>query len=81
MPPVRELPEVGKPAEALEEFEASLTLYPARFNGPHGVGLAVERAGCEGAARKSSRQLLHMTKDGRGLSPELVPARSFVEGS
>ncbi len=86
MLPVRELLaetllESGKPGEALREFESSLAIYPARFNGVYGAGLAAERAAQETAARKYYAQLLEMAKEGDGLRPELVRARKYLEKS
>jgi tetratricopeptide (TPR) repeat protein len=86
MLPVRELLaeallEAGKPTEALEQYEASLAIYPGRFNGLYGAGLAAERAGKEELTRKHYGQLLDMTKEGDGLRPELARARAHLEKS
>jgi len=82
--PVRELLaeallESGRPAEALVEYEASLRIYPARFNGVFGAAHAADEAGKKDAARKYYGQLLELAKDGDGSRPEIARARAFLK--
>ncbi len=70
--------EAGRPADALAEFEASLRLYPARFNGVAGAARAAEQAGQGESARKYYDQLLALAAAGDGGRAELAHAREFV---
>jgi tetratricopeptide (TPR) repeat protein len=70
--------ETGRPAEALEQFEATLRLYPARFNGVAGAAQAAERAGQAESARKYYEQLLALAEGGDGARTELARAHEFV---
>ena len=45
------LMELGQPAEALPQYEASIAKEPNRFRGLYGAGLAAERAGDQARAR------------------------------
>ena len=45
------LMELGRPAEALPQYEASIAKEPNRFRGLYGAGLAAERAGDRARAR------------------------------
>jgi tetratricopeptide (TPR) repeat protein len=81
--PVRELLgeallEAGKPAEALAQFDASLAIYPKRFNGLYGAARAAEGAGRRPEAERHYAALLELAKDGNGERPEIAEARRFV---
>lgn len=52
--------ELGKPAEALTEYQASLHAAPARFNSYLGAARAAERAGQKDAARDFNARLAAM---------------------
>ncbi|MFN0149891.1 MAG: tetratricopeptide repeat protein [bacterium] len=83
MLPVRELLaeallDSGKPDEALTEFQASLAIYPARFNGLYGAARAASKAGREADASRYAAQLLAMTKVGDGSRPEIEEARALI---
>jgi len=83
--PVRELLaeallEVGKPAEALAEFQASLKIYPGRFNGVRGAARAAAAAGDKHAARRYYEELLALARSGDGARPEVTEARNFMAG-
>ena len=47
------LMELGRPAEALPQYEASIAKEPNRFRGLYGAGLAAERAGDQGTGEKT----------------------------
>ena len=84
--PVRELLaetllEAGKPAEALAEFEASLKIYPGRFNGLCGAARAADRAGRRQAAVGYYTRLLDLAKPGDGTRLEIAEARAFLKRS
>jgi tetratricopeptide (TPR) repeat protein len=84
--PIRELLgeallESGKPAEALVEFEASLKIYPARFNGLCGAARAADRAGRKAEAHRYYGELLELAKAGDGTRPEIAEARAHVKRS
>jgi tetratricopeptide (TPR) repeat protein len=70
--------DAGRPAEALAEFEASLKLYPARFNGVAGAARAAEMAGDGDKARRYYEQVIALGASGDGERPELARAREFV---
>ena len=70
--------EAGRPADALVEFEASLRIYPARFNAVAGAARAADEAGREDSARKYYAQLLALSATGDGTRPELQVAKQFV---
>ncbi len=84
--PVRELYaeallENGKPAEALAQYEASLKIYPARFNGVCGAARAAAASGRRTEARKYYEQLLSLAGGGDGARPELAEARAYLKRS
>jgi hypothetical protein len=60
------LAELGRPADALVEFEASLKNYPNRFNAHFGAGRAAEQTGKADIARKHYQH------------EELAKARAFL---
>src|SRR6478672_2123845 len=71
--------ELKRPAEALKEFEATLTREPNRFRSLYGAAQAAKLAGNRQAAQKYFRELLKVAE--RADSPgrqELVEARSEV---
>jgi len=69
---------VGRPREALAEFERSLQRDPQRFRGLAGAGRAAEAAGDGQAARQHYAALLAQGADGDAARPELVHARAFL---
>ena len=71
--------ELKRPAEALKEFEATLTREPNRFRSLYGAAQAAKLAGNRQAAQKYFRELLKVAE--RADSPgrqELVEARTEV---
>jgi tetratricopeptide (TPR) repeat protein len=86
MLPVRELLaesllEIGRPAEALVEFQASLHLNPGRFNAVYGAAKAADKAGKPAEARKYYGQLVALDKAADGTRAELVEARAYLKRS
>ncbi len=81
--PIRELLadallESGRPEEALAAYEASLAIYPRRFNGVAGAAQAAARAGRKEQATKRYRELLELAATGDGTRPELRAARDYL---
>ncbi len=72
--------EMGRPEEALREYEASLREAPGRFNSLYGAGRAAEAADRREVAARMYGALLAQCVAG---SPrvELARARKFREGS
>jgi tetratricopeptide (TPR) repeat protein len=68
--------EVGKPAEALKEFEATLKKEPNRFRATYLAAKAAQQAGDRAAARKHFAELVEICKRGDTPGrPELAEAR------
>ncbi len=70
------LMEMGQPAAALAEYEASFTRDPNRFRGTYGAARAADGAGDRDKAVLYSRKLLELAKDADTNRPELVWARA-----
>lgn len=70
--------ELGRPAEALVEYELSLKAFPNRLNGHLGAGRAAERAGKRDAARKHYAQALALAGAGDSRKDELAAARAYL---
>ncbi len=81
--PARELEadlllELGKPAEALKAYEASLRRAPGRARSLFGAARAAELAGDQAAARRWYQRLLEVTAKGDGTRPEVEVAKKAV---
>jgi tetratricopeptide (TPR) repeat protein len=74
------LMELGRPAEALAQYEASLAKEPNRFRGLYGAALAAERAGDRARARVHYEKLASMTSGSNGSRPELKRVREVIAG-
>ena len=72
------LAELGRPADALAEFENSLKNYPNRFNAHFGAGRAAEKAGQPAVARKHYQHAIELAGEGDGRREELATARAFL---
>jgi tetratricopeptide (TPR) repeat protein len=72
------LMELGRPAEALPQYEASIAKEPNRFRGLYGAGLAAERAGDQGRARGHFEKLAAICAQSESTRPELIHARQVV---
>jgi tetratricopeptide (TPR) repeat protein len=69
--------ELGRPQEALKEFEASASRDPNRFRGFYGAALAAERSGNAAKARAYFAKLSELGRKG-DARPELERARIFL---
>jgi tetratricopeptide (TPR) repeat protein len=74
------LMELGRPAEALAQYEASLGKEPNRFRGLYGAAQAAERAGDKARARVHYEKLASMTAGGQSTRPELKRVRGVIAG-
>jgi hypothetical protein len=70
--------ELGRPAEALPQYDASIAKEPNRFRGLYGAGLAAERAGDRARARGYFEKLTALCAASDGTRPELVQARQLL---
>ncbi|HUF92482.1 MAG TPA: hypothetical protein VMR23_08910, partial [Candidatus Limnocylindria bacterium] len=70
--------EVGQPAKALTEFEASQQREPNRLHGLAGAAAAAEAAGDRARAKTYYERLLALTTGADTQRPEIVRARAFV---
>jgi tetratricopeptide (TPR) repeat protein len=70
--------ELGQPAKALAEFEASQKTDPNRFHGLAGAARAAEVVGDAAKAKTYHTQLLELAKTADAERPEIVRARAFV---
>ena len=72
------LMDLGKPADALAQYEASIAKEPNRFRGLYGAALAAERSGDAKRARVHYAKLASVTKGSNGGRPELARLREQV---
>jgi tetratricopeptide (TPR) repeat protein len=70
--------EIGRPAEALAAFEATLAASPNRLNTLYGAGLAAERAGNVAKARAYYEQLIQTTVAGDHGIARVEQARTWI---
>lgn len=70
--------ELGQPAEALKEFEASLTASPKRFNGVFGAARAAELAGNTATAEKYYQEVVTLSEGRASNREELERAKAFL---
>jgi len=72
------LVEVGRPADALTEYEQALKRSPNRFNSLYGAGRAAEAARNPAAARTYYAKLVEVCADGEAGRGELRHAKAFL---
>ncbi len=72
------LMELGQPAEALPQYEASIAKEPNRFRGLYGAGLAAERAGDRARARGYFEKLVAMSAPSNSARTELAHAKQVL---
>jgi len=72
------LRELGRPGEALAEFEASLKRAPRRLAGLYGAARSAQLAGNKGAAARYFAELAEVTKASDGTLREVKEARTFA---
>jgi tetratricopeptide (TPR) repeat protein len=72
---------LGRPKEALAEYEVALRLSPNRLNGLYGAGRAAEDSGEKAKAGRYYAGLLKSTDGGADSArTEMAHAKSFVAG-
>jgi hypothetical protein len=72
------LMELGRPVDALPQYEASIAKEPNRFRGIYGAGLAAERAGDRERARGHFEKLVTISVQSDTMRPELAYAKQVV---
>jgi hypothetical protein len=72
------LMELGQPADALPQYEASIAKEPNRFRGLYGAGLAAESAGDQARARAHFEKLAALCAQSDSTRPELARARQVL---
>ena len=72
------LMELGRPAEALPQYEASIGKEPNRFRGLYGAGLAAERAGDRVRAKGHFEKLTATAAQSDATRPELAHASQVL---
>jgi hypothetical protein len=70
--------DLGQPAAALREFEASQRTEPNRLHGLAGAGRAAELAGDTAKAKTYYARLVELTKTADTERPEVARARAFL---
>jgi tetratricopeptide (TPR) repeat protein len=70
--------DLGRPAEALKEFEASQLREPNRLRGYYAAARAAERAGDPAKARLQYGQLVTLTAEADTDRPEVAQAKAFL---
>jgi len=70
--------EVGRPADALAEFEGALEATPNRFRSLYGAARAAELAGDAERARQYYAKLLEVSRWADGERPEPAEAKRFL---
>ena len=70
--------DLGQPAVALKEFEASHRVEPNRFQGLYGAARAAELAGDGVKARTYYGRLVALGQGADGDRPEIKKAKSFI---
>jgi hypothetical protein len=80
MIPARELlgdmlMDLGQPADALAQYEASIAKEPNRFRGLYGAALAAERSGDKARAKVHYSKLASVTKGVQSTRPEMARLR------
>lgn len=70
--------ELGRHAEALSEYEATLRAFPHRFHGLNGAARAAEAAGRKAEAHRYYQDLIELGGAGGGARAEVAHARTFL---
>jgi hypothetical protein len=70
--------ELGRPADALREYETSFRSMPDRFNAVFGAGRAAELSGNAALARKHYARLTALSEGGDGTRKEVRHAKAFL---
>jgi len=75
------LMELGRPGDALREYEADLRGHPRRFNGLYGAGMAAWKAGDRDKATGYFQQLPGIVDSARCDRDEIRKVRAMLKGS
>ena len=75
------LMEMGRPADALAEYEKSMTIDPNRFNGLYGAVIAAKSIGNNTKATNYLEQLLKNCSAAQPERPELVHAKQLLRNN
>jgi Tfp pilus assembly protein PilF len=70
--------ELNEPAQALQEFEASLQAAPARFRSFYGAAKAAERVADHAKARQYYEKLVALCNQADTERPEMAEAKAFL---
>jgi tetratricopeptide (TPR) repeat protein len=70
--------ELKRPRDALIAYQAALQIYPARFRGLYGAGLAAERIGNAELARDYFGKLAAQSTAADASRTELAHARAYL---
>jgi tetratricopeptide (TPR) repeat protein len=70
--------ELGRPAQALSEFEASLKRAPKRLGGLYGAARSARLAGNQDMAKRYFAELAQVTEGSDGSRSEVMEARTFA---
>lgn len=73
--------EIGRPADALAEYESSLKRAPRRLAGVFGAARSARLAGDPAKASRYYAELVELTKDGDAARAEIKEAREFAARS
>lgn len=71
--------DMGRPGDALVEYEISFTISPNRFNGIYGAARSAQNAALPQKARTYYAQLIEQTKNGAGERPALDEAHAYLK--
>jgi tetratricopeptide (TPR) repeat protein len=72
---------LGRPGEAIKEYEAALRVSPNRLNGLYGAGRAAELAGDRKKAREFYLKMNGLCDKADGNRPELQQVKKFLAGN
>jgi tetratricopeptide (TPR) repeat protein len=72
------LMELGRPPDALPQYEAAIAKEPNRFRGLYGAGLAAERAGDRARAKRHFEALVAIATASGGTRTELAHAKQVL---
>jgi tetratricopeptide (TPR) repeat protein len=70
--------ELGRPGEALAEYESSLKRAPRRLAGIYGASRSAKLAGDLAKARRYFAELVDIAKGSDGARPEVKEAKAFA---
>jgi len=72
------LMQIGQPAQALKEYEASQEREPNRFRGLYGAAVAAEASGDRAKASSYYARLAEMTRGASSGRPEMMKLKASL---